>query len=171
VGANQVNAVVPYGIQSPSTQMTVQRGGISDGPRALPVAPAVPGIFTANSAGFAQAAVLNEDGSYNSVANPAARGSIIVFYAVGAGAMTPPDSDGALSPGSLPLPAPRLPVTVQIRGVDATVLYAGAAPGYVSGLMQVNARVPDSINFGNSVPLTVLVGGQASQFNVTIAVK
>jgi uncharacterized protein (TIGR03437 family) len=172
VAANQVNAVVPYGIKSPVTEMTVERGGISDGPRPLPVAPAVPGIFTANSAGFGQAAVLNEDGSYNSVANPAARGSIIVFYAVGAGAMTPPVGDGAVSPESLPLPMPQLPVTVQIRGVDAGVpLYAGAAPGFVSGLMQVNVRVPDSINFGNSVPLTLLVGGQASQSNVTIAVK
>jgi uncharacterized protein (TIGR03437 family) len=171
VGPTQINAIVPYGIQSPVTQMTVQRGGASDGPRALPVAPAVPGIFTANSAGFAQAAVLNEDGSYNSVANPAARGSIIVFYAVGAGAMNPPATDGSVSPGALPLPVPQLPVTVQIRGVGAEVLYAGAAPGYVSGLLQVNVRVPEAINFGNSVPLTVLVGGQASQFNVTIAVK
>jgi uncharacterized protein (TIGR03437 family) len=94
-----------------------------------------------------------------------------VFYAVGAGVMNPSVADGAVSPGTLPLPVPQLPVTVQIRGVDATVLYAGAAPGYVSGLLQVNVRVPDSINFGNSVPLTLLVGGQASQFNVTIAVK
>ena len=171
VGANQINLVVPYGIKSPVTQMTVQRGGISDGPRSLPVAPAVPGIFTANTAGFAQAAVLNEDGSYNSVANPAARGSIIVFYAVGAGAMNPPATDGSVSPEALPLPVPQLPVTVQIRGVGAEVLYAGAAPGYVSGLLQINARVPAAVNFGNSMPLTVLVGGQASQFNVTIAVK
>jgi uncharacterized protein (TIGR03437 family) len=170
-GANQVNAIVPYGIKSPATQMTVQRGGISDGPRTLPVAPSVPAIFTANSAGSGQAAVLNEDGSYNSVSNPAARGSIIVMYAIGAGAMNPPVADGAVSPASLPLPVPQLPVTVQIRGVEVDPIYAGAAPGYVSGLLQVNVRVPASVNFGNSVPLTLLVGGQASQFNVTIAVK
>jgi uncharacterized protein (TIGR03437 family) len=62
-------------------------------------------------------------------------------------------------------------VTVQIRGVEAKVLYAGAAPGYISGLMQINVQVPSSIDFGNSVPLTLSIGGQASQLNVTIAVK
>ncbi|MCU1232089.1 MAG: hypothetical protein JWP63_56, partial [Candidatus Solibacter sp.] len=169
-GANQVNAIVPYGIKAPVTQMTVQRGGITDGPRALPVAAAVPGIFTANSAGTQQAAVLNQDGSYNSPANPAVVGSVIVFYAVGAGAMMPAMTDGSVSPNELAqLGRPQLPVTVQIRGADAKVLYAGAAPGYVSGLLQVNVEVPVAVGFGNSVPLTLQVGGQASQFNVTIA--
>jgi uncharacterized protein (TIGR03437 family) len=167
----QINAVVPYSVHAPVTAMTVQRGGIVDGPRILPVVPAVPGIFTANSAGQGQAAVLNEDGSYNSVTNPAARGSMIVFYVVGAGAMNPNEADGAVQPSSLPLPAPQLPVKVQIRGTDAKVAYAGAAPGYISGLMQVNVEVPTTIDFGNSVPLTISIGGQASQFNVTIAVK
>ncbi len=171
VSAHQINAVVPYGIESPMTRMTVQRGGISDGPRALPSAAAVPAILTVNSAGFGQAAALNEDGTYNSPGNPAARGSIVVFYAVGAGAMNPPAADGSLSPGALPLPVPQLPVTVQIRGVEADPIYAGAAPGYVSGLLQVNVRIPAAIAFGNSVPLTLLVGGQASQPNVTIAVR
>jgi uncharacterized protein (TIGR03437 family) len=167
--ATQINAIVPYGIKGPVTQMTVRRGGLTDGPRAIPVAPAVPGIFTANSAGTQQAAVLNEDGTYNSPANPAVVGHIIVFYAVGAGLMNPPVTDGAVSPNVLPLPAPQLPVSVQIRGADAKVLYAGAAPGYVSGLLQINVEVPLVVGFGNSVPLTLQVGGQPSQFNVTIA--
>ena len=96
-GPNQVNAIVPYGIKSPTTQLTVQRGGITDGPRPLPVEAAVPGIFTANSAGFGQGAVVNQDGTYNSAANPALKGSVIVFYAVGAGAMSPPMADGAVA--------------------------------------------------------------------------
>jgi uncharacterized protein (TIGR03437 family) len=172
VSSTQINAVVPYGVKAPSTRLTVQRGNVTDGPRILPVAAAVPGVFTGGSIpGQGQAAVLNEDGSYNTVANPAARGSTIVFYAVGAGVMTPPEVDGAVQPGVLPLPAPAAPVTVQIRGVEAKVLYAGAAPGYISGLMQINVQVPSSIDFGNSVPLTLSIGGQASQLNVTIAVK
>ncbi|MEO8592472.1 MAG: SBBP repeat-containing protein [Candidatus Solibacter sp.] len=43
-GSNQINAIVPYGVKSPATQMTLQRGGISDGPCPLPVAAAVPGF-------------------------------------------------------------------------------------------------------------------------------
>jgi len=167
----QINAVVPYGIKGPEAQVTVQRAGITDGPHILPVAAAVPGIFTAAGTGQGQAAVLNQDGSYNSVSNPAARGSIIVFYAVGAGLMTPPETDGAIQPSTLPLPVPQSPVTAQIRGVNADVKYAGAAPSSISGLLQLNVQVPTSIEFGSSVPLALFVGGQSSQLNVTIAVR
>jgi len=87
----------------------------------------VPGIFTANSSGQGPAAVLNQDGSYNTVANPAPTGSVIVFYAVGAGPMRPAQNDGAVQPTTLPLPVPTGEVKVQIRGIDAKVIYAGAA--------------------------------------------
>ena len=132
--ANQINAVVPYGIVSTSTQMTVQFNGQSYGPVAMPVAAAVPGIFTLDSSGHGQAAVINQDGTLNSISNPAVRGSIITFFACGAGLMTPAVADGTISPLMLPLPTPVLPVSVAIRGVTSTVQYAGAAPGYVSGI-------------------------------------
>jgi uncharacterized protein (TIGR03437 family) len=167
-GTNQINAIVPYGIASPVTQMTLQRSGFTDGPRVLPVVPAVPGIVTVNSSGTQQAAVLNQDGTYNAATNPAAIGSVIVFYAVGAGTMNPAAGDGTVAPGMLPLPAPQLPVTVQIGGLDAKVRYAGAAPGFVSGLLQVNVEVP---GVAGIVPLSLSIGGQASQLNVTIATK
>jgi uncharacterized protein (TIGR03437 family) len=170
-GANQINAVVPYGVGSNSTQMTVQLDGQSYGPIAMPVAAAVPGIFTLDGSGHGQAAVLNQDGTLNSISNPAARGSIITFFACGAGLMTPAVADGTVSPLTLPLPAPVLPVTVAIRGVTSTVQYAGAAPGYVSGLLQVDAQVPTSIDFGNLVPLMLNLGSLASQLDITIALK
>jgi hypothetical protein len=46
--------------------MTVQRTGATDGPRILPVAAAVPGIFTATGTGQGQAAVFNQVGRHNS---------------------------------------------------------------------------------------------------------
>ena len=45
------------------------------------------------------------------------------------------------------------------------------APRTCRGLLQINVRGPDALNFDNSVPLILLVGGQASRFNVAIAVK
>jgi uncharacterized protein (TIGR03437 family) len=170
-GANQINAVVPYGVGSTSTQMTVQFNGQSYGPIAMPVAAAVPGIFTLDSSGHGQAAVLNPDGTLNSISNPAARGSIITFFACGAGLMTPAVADGTISPLTLPLPTPVLPVSVAIRGVTSMVQYAGAAPGYVSGLLQINVQVPTSIDFGNLVPLMLNLGSFASQLDITIALK
>jgi uncharacterized protein (TIGR03437 family) len=170
-GPNQINAVVPYSVKAPATQMTVQRNGVTDGPRILPVAAAVPGIFTATGTGQGQAAILNEDGSYNSPATPAPAGSVIVLYAVGAGAMTPAQKDGEVQPNSLPLPVPAGTVAVTIRGQNCRILYAGAAPGYIAGLLQVNVEVPADVPGGNSLPLTLSIAGQDSQFNVTIAVK
>jgi uncharacterized protein (TIGR03437 family) len=169
--ANQINAVVPYEVKSPVTNMTVKGAAGTDGPRAMPVADAVPAIFTYNSSGIGEAAVLNQDNTYNSIANPAARGSVITFYATGTGLMNAAVADGAVSPISLPLPQPKLPVSVQIRGQDAQVQYAGAAPGYVSGLLQVNVLVPTTINFGNLIPLLLTVGNYTSQLQVSIAAK
>jgi uncharacterized protein (TIGR03437 family) len=170
-GANQINAVVPYGVSSTSTQMTVQFNGQSYGPIAMPVAAAVPGIFTLDDSGHGQAAALNQDGTLNSISNPAPRGTVITFFACGAGLMTPAVADGTISPLTLPLPTPVLPVAVAIRGVTATVQYAGAAPGYVSGLLQVNVQIPTSIDFGNLVPLMLNVGSFASQLDITIALQ
>jgi uncharacterized protein (TIGR03437 family) len=170
VSATQINAVVPYGLAAASTQMTVSYNGQSYGPLSMPVAAAVPAIFTATQTGHGQAAVLNQDGTLNSIANPAARGSVITLFAEGAGIMNPGVPDGSVSTGPT-LPVPEQPVTVVIRGVDATVQYAGAAPTFVAGLLQVNVLVPTSIDFGNLVPLMLNVGSFGSQLDVTIALK
>ena len=172
--SGQVNAVVPYEVASPVTQMTVESGGLSYGPIPMPVIAAVPAIFLAGDpSNPSEAAAINPDGTFNSVANPVARGSYVTFYACGVGLMTA-NSDGAVTPLTPPWPAPQLqPVTVAIRGYNATVQYAGAAPGYVSGLLQINVFVPgpDEINSDLHVPLFVTIGNYSSQDNVTIAVK
>jgi uncharacterized protein (TIGR03437 family) len=70
-----------------------------------------------------------------------------------------------------PLPKPLLPVTVSIGGVDAPVTYAGAAPGLVAGVIQINARVATQVQPGDSVPVVVKIGNVSSQTGVTIAVR
>jgi len=61
-------------------------------------------------------------------------------------------------------------VTVSIGGQPAQVLYAGAAPGLVAGVMQVNVRIPDGIGTG-VVPVILQVGGAASPTGVTLNVQ
>jgi uncharacterized protein (TIGR03437 family) len=63
-----------------------------------------------------------------------------------------------------------LPVSVSIGGVNASVQYAGEAPGLVSGVMQINVTVPSSIAASVSTPVVVTVG-TASSATVTIATK
>ena len=69
------------------------------------------------------------------------------------------------------LPTPVASVSVQIGGQPATVVYGGATPGFMPGLFQIDAQVPQNISPGNSVPVVVTIGGVKSQANVTVAVQ
>ncbi len=168
--ANQVNAIVPYEVANhTTTRVTVNYAGVDSNSVTLPVVAAVPALFTANASGKGPAAILNQDGSLNSSANPARRGSIVVLYGTGEGQTNPPGVDGSVAATLLAKPA--LPVTVVIGGVAADVVYAGGAPQLVAGVIQINARVPQTANPGDRVSLQVMVGSAASQPGVTIAVQ
>ena len=68
------------------------------------------------------------------------------------------------------LPRPALPVAVRIGSLTAEVLYAGAAPGLVAGVFQINVRIPDLVAAG-SVPLALTAGNASSPPGVTLAVR
>jgi uncharacterized protein (TIGR03437 family) len=167
VSPTQVNAIVPYEVSGDSASISVSYGGATIPAGSYPVATAMPGVFTAGSLGIGQGAVLNQDGSVNSAANPAARGSTVQIFGTGGGTTQPGSVTGSIVANGLNLAAP---VAVSIGGASAMVTYAGSAPGEVAGLMQVNAAVPTGIPTG-SAPLIVSVGGTPSQGNVTISVK
>jgi uncharacterized protein (TIGR03437 family) len=167
--ADQVNAVVPFGIAGLSTA-TLNIASPSGTPASLSllVASSAPAIFTEGGSGVGQGAILNQDSTRNSPDNPAERGSIIVFFATGAGQTNPPGIDGSI-PATV-LPNPLLPVSVQIGGAAAEILYAGAAPEQISGVLQVNCQVPAQISPGNLIPLLLTVG-EATSSPVTVAVR
>jgi len=165
----QVSAVVPYEVANPTTQVQVEYQGTQSGSFSMNVAAATPGIFSMDSTGTGQAAALNQDGSVNSTANPASAGSIVVLFATGSGQMTPAPVDGSVTAASS-LPVPVQPVKVTIGGKSAAVLYAGAAPGMVAGIMQINAKIPAGTAAG-SAPVVLTIGTQASPQSITVAVK
>jgi uncharacterized protein (TIGR03437 family) len=85
------------------------------------------------------------------------------------GVSSPIVQDGFISlTASAPFAAP---VSLAIGGQSAHVLYAGAAPYAVPGMIQVNAVVPNGIGSGpQPVVLTIGNNNNASQ-QVTVAVK
>ncbi|MCE5308509.1 MAG: hypothetical protein LLG20_12795 [Acidobacteriales bacterium] len=168
VSKTQVNAQVPYHVagQATTTIEVLYDGKLAAG-TTLAVAGTAPGIFTLGN-GTGQALVVNQDGTLNSSLNPAARGSIVVLYATGEGQTSPGGVDG--KPAEAPYPAPLASVDVSIGGYPAEILYAGAAPGF-AGLMQINARVPSGYAGAGILPVTLSVGGTASQNGITMAVK
>jgi uncharacterized protein (TIGR03437 family) len=165
----QTSVIVPYGVTGkPSTQIVVEFRGGRSAVFSVPVLAAKPALFSANSTGRGQGAILNEDSSFNSTANPAGRGRIIILYATGFGQTAPPGIDGQVVTQVLPKPV--LPVSVTIGGLQAEVLYAGAAPGMVAGVFQINARVPDTAPVGE-LDVMVTVGAARSQSGLTVAVR
>ena len=168
--SNQINAVVPYGVSGKTiTQLTVTTQGQTIAAAAQSVTHAAPAIFTLDSTGTGPGAILNQDSSVNSPSNPAAKGSIISIFATGGGQTNPPGVDGQITESVLP--SPLLPVTVQIGGLNSNVVYAGAAPGLISGVLQVNVVLPDGVPSGPSVAVLLTIGSSASQPGVTVAMR
>lgn len=168
--SRQVSVVVPYGVAGRArTRVEIEYQGRRSAVAEVQVADSAPAIFTVNSSGTGAAAILNEDATLNAPNNPAARNSVVVIYATGEGQTAPPGVDGQVTGAALKRPA--LPVRVTIGGQQAEVLYAGSAPGLVSGVLQVNARVPAGVAAGSAAPVVVTVGGAGSQSGVTLSVR
>jgi uncharacterized protein (TIGR03437 family) len=181
VSATQVNVIVPYEIAGQAqTNITLVYQNQTSAGILETVAAQAPGMFTFNSTGSGQAAALNQNGTYNGPAaglvingqnlstTPASAGQVIALFMTGGGQTNPPSSTGTVTPTSQLYSIAN--VTASINGVPATVAFAGAAPGEVTGVMQVNLIVPQGVH-GNNLSVTVTVNGVASVLGPTVAVQ
>ena len=166
--AQQINAQVPYEMAGLGTaQLQVVYQGVTLASQAVTLTDANPALFTLNY-GTGNAVAVNQDGTINSDAHPAPRGSVVVLYATGEGQTSPAGVTGMGA--QVPYPQPVLPVTLMIAGVNATIAFAGEAPGFV-GLMQINAQIPSGFFPTGGLPIVLSVGPYQSPGNVTIAVE
>lgn len=167
--ADRLSVVVPYSVAGKAgVIVTAQFQGVKSNALWIPVVAAAPGIFTAEASGKGPAAALNTDYSINSASNPAGAGSVVMFYVTGEGETDPAGVDG--KPANDVYPKPKQSVAARIGGKTADVQYAGAAPGFVAGAMQVNLMIPSGLAAG-AQSVTITVGGKSSQSGVTVAVK
>jgi uncharacterized protein (TIGR03437 family) len=166
-----MDVVVPYAVAGrASTRVVAALAGTESNALELRLSPdASPGIFSFDASGRGQAAALNENGTVNGPSNPASAGGVLVFYATGEGQTRPAGQDGRVIATDLRVPL--LPVAVNVGGEPAEVLYAGSAPDQVSGLMQVNVRLPATVARGTAVSLELRVGPAPSQPGITIAIR
>ena len=167
--ANQVGAVVPFGISGSNVLVQVQNGGSFSKSVSVPVAAAAPAVYSKDGSGGELGALINQDGNPNSFNDPAPRGSVITMWATGIGQLNPAAQDGQIV-NTVPYPSAQLPVTVTVDNQPAQVLYAGAAPGMVAGLVQINVRIPEKASTGQ-VNIQVMAGTFASPNTVTVVVK
>jgi uncharacterized protein (TIGR03437 family) len=139
-GPNQINLQVPFktpNIPYSSIPLTVSPGNLS----VQVLYSQSVGIFTSDGV---HAAAINQDGSVNSQANPATGGSVVSLF--GTGAAWPSGTiDGAV-------PRDQAMLNPEINRFEAfspyqtplAILYAGAAPGVINGVFQINVLLPPS---------------------------
>ncbi len=171
VSATQINAVVPFEISGQlQTQMVITNNGSVSTALDLSVAAAAPGIFTVTQNGMGQGAILNSTGGVNSASNPAPQGSVIILYATGGGETSPQGITGNITPNDGTGLKQIAGVKVSVAGLACTVGYAGSAPGFVEGAMQLNVQLPAGVPSG-SQPVVVTIDSASSQAATTVAVQ
>lgn len=170
VSSNQFNVIVPFGVAGPTTQIQVLYQGQVMASTTAPVQAASPAFFALRGTGGGPGAFLNQDGTVNDRDNPAPRGSYVTLYANGGGLTNPASEDGAIT-GGPPYAVPQLPVSVFIGDAQAPVLYAGAAPGIVAGVLQINIQVPQSANPSFADQITLQIGNYVSPTAITIGIQ
>ena len=156
-GQEQINFQVPTEVLTSVAEQPVQlnnNGSITLMNSAIFVMQ--PGIFEYFPSGTSipYGVIVNPDGSLMGPSNPAARGSTVVMYTTGLGPMSPALSTGQLGP--VPLAYTTNPVLVEINGISATVLFSGAAPGFI-GLDQVNFTIAEQTPVGSADAVNVTV--------------
>ena len=96
--SGRIAAVVPYEVVNRTrTRVSVEYKGVRSPEVTLPVVESLPALFTLDSSGRGQAAMLNQIGCCNSPRNPAARGTIVSLYSTGEGETVPHGIDGNVS--------------------------------------------------------------------------
>lgn len=167
---NQVNVQIPWEVAGRTeAQLIATVNGVASNTQLVSLAPFAPGIFSMDSTGSGQGAVLIAPTAQLAASGtPVPRGAYISIFCTGLGPVTNQPPTGVAAQAA-PLSFSIVLPTVTIGGVDAAVSYSGLAPGLV-GLYQVNAHVPPGVDPGNAVPVLIRIGGATSN-TVTIAVQ
>ena len=141
VSPGQINLQTPFTVQGPTANIIVTNNGQASPPVEVPVAATSPGIFSVQQTGFGPGIVTHADFSLVTAQNPARLGEVVIIFLTGLGAVDPSFPDGTPGPVS-PLSQTTDPnISVQFGGETGTVLFSGAAPGFV-GLYQLNVQIP-----------------------------
>ncbi|HEU0124112.1 MAG TPA: hypothetical protein VFQ91_26505 [Bryobacteraceae bacterium] len=163
---NQINTILPHNLAvGELATVQVERNGASHSIPFLRGVGAAVTLFRADGSPQRPAAALNEDGSVNTPENPARPGARVVLFGSGGGATNPLGTIGEI----FPLVAGPASAPARVRSADGQILsveYLGAAPGLLTGVLQLNVVLPGAVPplpdylrtifpQGNAIPLWV----------------
>ena len=178
VSGNQINAQLPsLTITGPVEIRVILNPGrpneIRGASTNVPIQARSPAFFTftgstiaAQHTNFAPLA----DPAVIPAGRPARPGDSIILYGTGFGLTVPAFQAGEIADRTALL---RDAISVTIGGValrPENILYAGLAPGSISGLYQFNVRIPETVRAGDA-PVVIEVGGARTQTGLTIPVR
>jgi uncharacterized protein (TIGR03437 family) len=134
-----------------------------------------PAFFTFNgltvAARVAGSAQIVADPDVGAGARRARPGEIIELYGTGLGPTQTPVAPGAVAPNQPISTTQKVAVMIGNTSLtDADILYSGLAPGNISGLYQVNVRIPAAASSGD-LPIAMAIGGNQSVAGTTIPVS
>ncbi len=162
----QIGFQIPFELATAgSATLKVKVNGETSAAITLAIDGLAPGFFSTTQDGKGAAAALHTDGKTPvTPQKPAKPSEVIVLFGTGLGLVTPALPTGTASKGNTTTVKP----TAKVDGNSATVMFSGAAPGFV-GLYQVNLQIPASTRAAPDIPVVLTIGGKVSN-TVTIPV-
>jgi uncharacterized protein (TIGR03437 family) len=154
VAGTQINCLVPYALNtSQPANIVVTNNNVASNTVSVPVSATSPGIFSNDTSGTGDGAVIHLNGTLVNAANPAVKGEVLSIYLTGLGILTTPLKDGT-SPNPPAADAATAQVAVYVNGISANYSYAGINPSY-PGLYQINFTVPTTLTVSGELPLAI----------------
>jgi uncharacterized protein (TIGR03437 family) len=145
--ATRLICVAPHAL-STWTSVQVEFQGQRSNPVLMPVLSVKPGLLAKGFPDVSErpwdgsdGAIRNQDGTENSPANPAARGSRVTIYATGLGLPQSPPEPGTVAATDTITPDSGAYVP-WISGVEGQSEAAGTIPGFVTAMHQIRVRAP-----------------------------
>lgn len=163
VTPNQLGGILPSATPAGDGTIVVVNNGQASNAAPIRVVDSAFGVLTLNGTGTGAAAVFDAGFNFLGANNSAKPGDAIQLFGTGLGPTT--GNEAMQEP---PVDLTSIPVTVEIGGAPAAVLFRGRI---FPGLDQINVAIPNASPanaaslFGCNVPLTVKIGAYAS--NVT----
>ena len=164
VSGGQLNLQVPFATSGTLATISVNNNGTISNEVTVPVAQTSPAIFSTDGTGFGPGTVVHADFSLVNEARSAAPNETVVIFLTGLGPLDPSIADGTPGPTAEPFSRTTdTSIQVLFAGEAGTVLFAGAAPGFV-GLYQMNVTIPSTVVVGAAVPVAMISGNAFSCF-------
>jgi uncharacterized protein (TIGR03437 family) len=142
-------------------------GGVDSNEITVRAAPASVGYFSTTGDGLGSVLATHSDGSPITAQSPASAGETVILYASGLGTLANAVAEYDWPTSANPV---SVPVQADVAGIQAAVLYAGAAPRY-PGVYQMNIVIPPGVATSAGANVRIFEGYAQTHPKVTIPIR